>query len=429
MKQHFLVLFILFVTCQLSAQSCYDLVWHDEFEYTGAPDPDKWGYDIGGHGWGNNELQYYTNSEKNAYVDNGILEIKAIKESINGNDYSSARLISKGKGDWLYGKIVVRAQLPTGRGTWPAIWMLPTDWEYGGWPKSGEIDIMEHVGYDQGKVHGTVHTDAFNHLKGTQKGGSVNVPKASEDFHEYSIEWDENKIDFFIDGVWYYAFSNTSNGSSEWPFDKRFHLLLNIAVGGSWGGVQGVDPTVFPQSMKVDFVRVYQKSERLKISGNYKVNPNTGGLVYECPYFDEAKYVWELLGPGLIETGQGTNRVEVKVGSENTRLKLSVGNHNCGDSIAFLNIFVDEGTAIPDYGRLKDELQVSVSLSENVVKVSSPNTIDAFRMYDLGGKEIPIRISSFEGAYWITIDRVVPRGLMLLEMTIEGHRVAEKVKL
>ena len=139
-------------------------MWADDFDYIGKPDPAKWGYDMGGHGWGNHELEYYTNDEKNANVKNGNLTITAIREPKEGMEYSSARLVTKGKGDFLYGRFEIRAQLPTGKGTWPAIWMLATDNEYGGWPKSGEIDIMEHVGYDQNKVHITVHTQAFNQI-------------------------------------------------------------------------------------------------------------------------------------------------------------------------------------------------------------------------------------------------------------------------
>src|SRR6185503_1138973 len=143
--------------------------WQENFDYTGVPDPAKWGYDIGGNGWGNGELEYYTNSG-NAVEDNGTLKIIAKKESFSGRNYTSARLVTKNKADWLYGRIEVKAKIPKGIGTWPAIWMLPTDNEYGGWPNSGEIDIMEHVGFDLNKVHFTIHTQAYNHTLGTQKG-------------------------------------------------------------------------------------------------------------------------------------------------------------------------------------------------------------------------------------------------------------------
>ncbi|MHA6249985.1 glycoside hydrolase family 16 protein [Pontibacter sp. CAU 1760] len=233
-------------------------MWADEFDYTGQPDPTKWGYDIGGHGWGNNELQYYTNNQSNASVSDGKLTITAQKERKEQNFYTSARLVTKDKGDFLYGRIEVKAKLPTGRGTWPAIWMLPTDWAYGGWPRSGEIDIMEHVGYDQNTVHVTVHTDAYNHMKGTQKGNKKYVETASTAFHQYRVDWTPNDIQGFIDDQLVFVFKNEGSGFAAWPFDKRFHLLLNIAVGGNWGGAQGIDATVYPQTMEVDYVRVYK---------------------------------------------------------------------------------------------------------------------------------------------------------------------------
>lgn len=236
--------------------------WADEFDYSGLPDSTKWGYDIGGEGWGNNELQYYTSNLKNASVANGVLTITARKEDMNGREFTSARLVSKGKGDFLYGRIEVKAKLPTGKGTWPAIWMLPTDWAYGGWPKSGEIDIMEHVGYDQDRVHVTVHTEAYNHGKGTQKGTSKVVAGASTDFHVYRVDWTPSSIRGFIDNEQMFQFINEGKGSAVWPFDKRFHILLNIAFGGNWGGAQGVDPSVLPQTMEVDYVRVYKMIEK-----------------------------------------------------------------------------------------------------------------------------------------------------------------------
>lgn len=432
-KSHITTLLLLapfvLMTASLQAQSCYQLVWQDEFDYTGKPDPDKWGYDIGGHGWGNNELQYYTDDAKNAYVEDGVLEIKAIKEPTNGSNYSSARLVTKNKGDWLYGKIVVKAQLPTGRGTWPAIWMLPTDWEYGGWPASGEIDIMEHVGYDQNKVHGTVHTDAFNHLKGTQKGGHQMVNTASEDFHEYSVEWDADKIDFFIDGNWYFSFANTDVDFREWPFDKRFHLILNIAIGGSWGGVQGVDDAIFPQSMKVDYVRVYQKSATARITGTNKVAANSKGLSFECTEIEGAKYHWSVIGKGSITSGQGTHKVTVDVEDENTRLKVSLNDHNCGDSIAYLNILISESTSMRDVGEASISPPNVYRLNSNgPLMVSSEHEIENFVLYDLTGREVPIlSVVPKAGAYKLTIDPQRNSGIMILEMRIQSQRVFTKV--
>lgn len=241
------------------------LVWSDEFDYTGLPDETKWDYDVGGHGWGNNELQYYTAERpENARVENGLLTIEARKENFEGSDYTSARLVSRNNGDWTYGRFEIRAKLPRGRGTWPAIWMLPTDWLYGGWPASGEIDIMEHVGYDMNRIHGTVHTEAFNHSKGTQRGRSILASNVDEEFHIYSIDWWPDRIEFFMDGEHYFTFTNSESGFAVWPFDQRFHLLLNIAVGGNWGGAQGIDDSIYPQKMEVDYVRVYDLGARVE---------------------------------------------------------------------------------------------------------------------------------------------------------------------
>eukprot|EP00565_Helicotheca_tamesis_P001902 CAMPEP_0185725334 /NCGR_PEP_ID=MMETSP1171-20130828/1619_1 /TAXON_ID=374046 /ORGANISM="Helicotheca tamensis, Strain CCMP826" /LENGTH=540 /DNA_ID=CAMNT_0028393439 /DNA_START=149 /DNA_END=1771 /DNA_ORIENTATION=- len=237
------------------------LVWSDEFDTEGLPDPALWDYDIGGWGWGNNELQYYTDRPENAYISNGVLNIRAVKENYQNRDYTSARLVTKNLGDWTYGRVLVRARLLhcTGRGTWPAIWMLPTDWVYGGWPQSGEIDIMEHVGYDVGRVHGTVHTEAFNHGIGTQVGSSITIDV--NDWHVYEVIWSIDKILFVVDGEKYHEFRRIDSASyREWPFDQRFHLLLNVAVGGNWGGAYGIDSTAFEsagQTMEIDWVRVY----------------------------------------------------------------------------------------------------------------------------------------------------------------------------
>lgn len=243
-----------------------ELVWADEFENTGPPDSLKWGFDLGDGcpdvcGWGNNELQYYTNRNENVRTEDGHLIIEARREPLGGKNYTSGRLVSKNKGDWQYGYIEVKAKLPQGTGTWPAIWMLPTKWEYGGWPSSGEIDIMEHVGYNHGYVHGTVHTKAYNHGIGTQRGDSVLVSEPEKAYHEYAVDWSPEKIDFLVDGEIYNSFANEGTGFEAWPFDKPFHLLLNLAVGGNWGGAMGVDSTIWPQKMEVDYVRVYRKKD------------------------------------------------------------------------------------------------------------------------------------------------------------------------
>ncbi|MBL7833922.1 MAG: glycoside hydrolase family 16 protein [Cyclobacteriaceae bacterium] len=262
MKNFFLICVIVFSFFVL--QRCLEktpprLVWSDEFSNPGAPDTSKWSYDLGGHGWGNNELQYYTNDARNVRVENGNLVIEARKDSFENKAYTSSRIISKHKGDWLYGRIEVRARLPKGKGTWPAIWMLSTDWKYGDWPASGEIDIMEHVGYDPEVVHGTIHTEAYNHVKQTQKEGKITVTGAQDDFHIYAVDWREDKMEFFVDNKLYHTVERDPKDDFKgWPFDQKFHLLMNIAVGGNWGGKEGVDESIWPQQMIVDYVRVYE---------------------------------------------------------------------------------------------------------------------------------------------------------------------------
>jgi beta-glucanase (GH16 family) len=244
----------------------WQLVWSEEFDYEGLPDPKKWSYDVGGHGWGNRELQYYTESRReNARVENGHLVIEARREKWEGRDYTSARLVTKGKGDWTYGRIEVSAKLPSGRGTWPAIWMLPSHRSYGdgGWPDNGEIDIMEHVGFDPDVIHATVHTKAYYHSIGTQKGDKVKVATARSGFNVYAVEWTPEEIRGYVNELHYFTFRNErladpKNDYKQWPFDKPFHLLLNVAVGGGWGGAKGIDDSIWPQRMEVDYVRVYK---------------------------------------------------------------------------------------------------------------------------------------------------------------------------
>jgi beta-glucanase (GH16 family) len=252
----------------------WKLVWLDEFESPGAPDPAKWGYDVGGHGWGNNELQFYRDSRDNARVEDGRLIVEARKESFEGRTFTSARLVSKGKGEWRYGRIETRAKLPAGRGTWPAIWLLPATPKLR-WPDDGEIDVMEHVGFDPGVVHASIHTKRFNHMIGTQKTGKTQVADCSTAFHDYAVEWSATRMDFFVDDRKYFSFAPLEDGSlpkeddsnldgkaDVWPFQKKFYLILNVAVGGNWGGQKGVDESVFPARMEVEYVRVYEREAR-----------------------------------------------------------------------------------------------------------------------------------------------------------------------
>jgi beta-glucanase (GH16 family) len=234
------------------------LIWSEEFNYTGLPDSSKWSCETGGDGWGNNELQNYTAWDSStAYVSNGTLKITVNKIKTGNNDYRSARLVTKGKAEFTYGRIEISAKLAKGRGVWPAIWMLGSNAAATGWPACGEIDIMEHVGFEKDTILGTVHTGAYNHVMGTHKGKKTFISDPYNSFHLYGIEWDKDHIDFMLDGKSFFKFDNEHKTNAEWPFDNPFFLILNIAVGGNLGGQKGVDPSIFPTSMEIDYIRVY----------------------------------------------------------------------------------------------------------------------------------------------------------------------------
>lgn len=252
----FLVLFFSFFF-SFAQNKEWKLVWADEFNYKGLPDSSKWNYDVGNHGWGNNEKQNYTSANTaNARVNGSKLIIEARKEKSDSVPYSSARLVTRGKASWQYGKVLVRARLPKGLGSWPAIWMLADGMKQ--WPDDGEIDIMEHVGYDPGMVHGSVHCKKYNHVINTQKTAKTVVKNFSEKFHVYGVEWNKDSVQVSVDGKIFFTFKNEHTGYEAWPFDNKMHLLLNIAVGGNWGGQKGLDDKTMPWKMEVDYVRVYQ---------------------------------------------------------------------------------------------------------------------------------------------------------------------------
>lgn len=243
----------------------WKLVWSDEFD---APkiDPAKWEFEINAKGGGNNELQYYTDRAENARIEDGKLVIEARREEFTGPEgtrsYTSARMRTQNKGDWKYGRFEIRARLPQTQGLWPAIWMLPTDWAYGGWPHSGEIDIMELLGHETNKVYGTLHyTDLAG--KHTHTGTHFVLPAGNfvDEFHTFTVEWDEREFRWYVDGQLYQTQTQWQNSKAPYPapFDQRFHLLLNVAVGGNWPGNPN-ESTVFPQRMEVDYVRVYERS-------------------------------------------------------------------------------------------------------------------------------------------------------------------------
>jgi beta-glucanase (GH16 family) len=225
------------------------VVWSEEFNTSGAPDASKWGYDLGGGGWGNNELQHYTNRPENITVSNGTLKIFTKKETFSGSAYTSARILTKDKFSFKYGKVEVRAKLPSGGGIWPAIWMLGSNISTTPWPACGEIDIMEHVGNQPNKIFGTLHYPGRS--GGNADGASVIIPNVTTEFHRYCLEWSATAIKISVDDVVFYTYAN--NASS--PFHQNFFIILNTAMGGNFGGA--VDPAFTNGTFEIDYVRVY----------------------------------------------------------------------------------------------------------------------------------------------------------------------------
>ncbi|MFC5285051.1 family 16 glycosylhydrolase [Pedobacter alpinus] len=236
----------------VQAGSGNSLAWSDEFNADGAPDATKWGYDIGtgDNGWGNAESQYYTNRSQNVNIEGGILKIKAQKENYSGSTYTSARMLSKGKFDFKYGRVEVRAKMPAGVGTWPAIWMLGSNIDAVGWPACGEIDIAEHLGRDLNKIYATLHYPG--RFGGSANGATRTIANATTEFHIYGLEWSASVIKMTVDG----QTVHTVNNSSSIPFNQNFFFILNVAMGGNFGGT--LDPAITSAIMEVDYIRVYK---------------------------------------------------------------------------------------------------------------------------------------------------------------------------
>ena len=276
-----LVLFTVFTSCNTDETQTVarftELVMADEFDTDGVPDPAIWGYDIGngsettaGEGWGNGELQYYTNRTENVKVENGVLVVTALKENYNGATYTSARLSTKGLFEQAYGRFEARIKVPGGSGLWPAFWMLGADCGEVLWPQCGEIDIMEYRRQEPTSVSGTVHGPGYSGLTVPQgqitKSYDLGNERVDSGFHIFGIEWGPDYINFYVDDALYNQITpsdlevtpaNESGALGEWVFNKPFYIIINLAVGGAFPGPPDSEET-FPQSMLVDYVRVYK---------------------------------------------------------------------------------------------------------------------------------------------------------------------------
>ncbi|RYY67401.1 MAG: glycosyl hydrolase family protein, partial [Chitinophagaceae bacterium] len=245
-----------------SGYAGYTLAWSDEFN-SGALNPTFWANQNGDGcpnlcGWGNNELEYYTDRPENLFFQDGALLIEARPESYSGKNYTSSKILTAGKKSFKYGRIDIRARLPRGKGIWPALWLLPQDNVYGGWPRSGEIDLMEAIGHEPGKVYGTVHYGPGPGSTQISRGYTLpNGGVFNDEFHVFSLEWKQDQIKWIVDGNVYSTVNRADVGTANWPFNEQFYLIFNLAVGGNWPGNPDAT-TRFPQWLVVDYIRVYQ---------------------------------------------------------------------------------------------------------------------------------------------------------------------------
>lgn len=359
----------------------WKLVWEDEFNGSGVPDPAKWGYDTGNGGWGNYELQNYTaNRTENARQENGTLVLEARRDWYNGIEYSSARLVSKNKGDWKYGRIEVKAKIPLGQGLWPAIWMLPTDWVYGGWPASGEIDIMENFalgGIKPNHIEGNVHTQAYHHSIGTNKGGtSAYLSNIQDNYHVYAVNWFENKIEFEVDGIVYFTFNNEGTWQT-WPFDQRFHLILNLAVGGSLGTTP--DPTIFPKRMTVDYVKVFE------LDNGPSASTGIVTTFQHCPYdgFSGGFSVGNYTKADLENLGVEDNSISSIQVAEGFKATLYDGDNFTGNS----KEITASSTCINDFNDKTTSLKVEPNGNENITGIYYLTNRVTGKLLDVAGGE------------------------------------------
>jgi len=263
---------LLLLCCPLFAPVAladWHVVWSDEFDYVGPPDATKWNVENWPPRRVNNELQSYTDDPENVWVENGRLVIEAQVDPDDDSLFTSARINSRGMGASTYGRFEARIRFPDARGTWSAFWLMPSDPSLYGWnqdegwywPNCGEIDIVEQVGFEPEIVHASVHSKAAYFKNGNQRTDQVEIADAADVYHRYAVEWLEDSMEFFVDDESFFRVENNGEGWEWWPFDQEFYVILNLAVGGSWGGREGIDLDALPQRMLVDYVRISEYSE------------------------------------------------------------------------------------------------------------------------------------------------------------------------
>jgi len=324
----FYIMMILLAYTYGSIAQTRKLVWADEFNGT-TIDRSIWSFDKGGS---NDCVHYLTDRPENAIIEDGILHIIALKESYEGFNYTAASLRTKNSVHWRYGRIEARIKLPGTKGFVPAFWMMPVDDKYGWWPLSGEIDIMEHPTNQVDKIYGTVHSGAYCSYTGSvPQGTNIQIPDAETAFHMYAIEWTPDKIDFYVDDQKYFTFKNEYNGFQVWPFDQPFYIILGIGVGGGWVGNPDA-MSVFPATMEVDHVRVYQYERDMNITGPDFLPYYSQSASYTFPTIDGANYIWSLPGNAEILSGQNSSQIHagwnIFGGSINADVQTHEGSYN-----------------------------------------------------------------------------------------------------
>lgn len=303
---------LLLLPTLLNATTNTKLIWSDEFNYIGLPDSKKWTFVSGDLKWCNDKQFYLKN--RNAWVENGTLKLTAKKENYHTNKYTSAMIRSRDKGDWTYCRVEVRAKLPKGRGTHAAIWMKPTIEKYGPGFKSGEIDIMEAVGFDPDLIYATVHTEYYNLFLKNQETKNIVVDGASDDFHIYAVDWDKNRINFYVDGTLFNTYTNDKKKITEtWPFNIDFFLYLNLAVGSDWASMKGIDDSIFPQNLEIDYVRVYKDYNYATESNSLESNEKE---ILQNPEFTKGTRDWEIYtlnGAAAEISSEGESDISVTI--------------------------------------------------------------------------------------------------------------------
>ncbi|KAA3439560.1 family 16 glycosylhydrolase [Rufibacter hautae] len=307
-----------------------ELIWSDEFEGEGAPNSTWWGYDLGnGHdGWGNRELQHYTNQLANVRQSGGNLVIEAVKKD---GTWTSARVKSQGKLKFTHGRVEFRAKLAPGVGTWPALWMLGESVTTKGWPACGEIDVMEYIDKRPGIVQTALHSPSS--FGNTQNLAFTQVPDATTAFHVYALEWTENDLKVFVDSTLYYTYAPAVKDAKTWPFNEDFFLIMNIAVGGNLGSEptletnglkNGIDPTLTSTRMEVDYVRVYQQFKDLALTGPAEVAPAAQSVTFKASRLANATYNWKLPSGATLVSGQNSPEVVINWGKKPGKVRVKV---------------------------------------------------------------------------------------------------------